>query len=137
MRRTVVLACLATLAACAPMDPAGPGGSEMANQPRARQCFTPSQVTNFRQGGDDRSIYLKVLNGDVFELQSGGCMDLNFANSIQITQELGDAGRVCVGDTTRLLSGGGSNLVNIPCRARVERRLTEAELAALPSRDRP
>ena len=136
MRRIAVLASLSALAACAPM-PGGPDGASTTGRTQARQCFTPSQVTNFRQGRDDRSIYLKVLNGDVYELTSGGCSDLNFTNSIQITQELGDPGRVCVGDTTRLLTGGGSNLVNIPCRARVERRLTEAELAALPSRDRP
>lgn len=135
MRRPAVLACLAALAACAPM-PGGPTRASNTDQTRIRQCFTPSQVTNFRQGGD-RSIYLKVLNGDVFELLSGNCPDLNFSNSIQITQELGDLGRVCVGDTTRLLADGGPNLVNIPCRARVERRLTEAEQAAMPSRDRP
>lgn len=136
MRRAAALACLFALAACAPM-PGGPEGASTADRGQVRPCFTPSQVTNFRQGRDDRSIYLRMLNGDVYELSSGGCSDLNFTNAIQITQELGDPGRVCVGDTTRLLTGGGSNLVNIPCRARVERRLTETELAALPSRDRP
>lgn len=136
MRRIAVLASLSALAACAPM-----AGSEtdpsMTAASGARQCFTPSQVTNFRQGGDDRSIYLKVLNRDVFELRSGGCTDLNFTNAIQIRQDLGDSSRICVGDTTQLISGSGSSLANIPCRARVERRLTEADIAAIPPRDRP
>ena len=134
--RAAALASLTLLSGCAPMG-AGQTGPTMASQDPARQCFSPSQVTNFRQGGDDRSIYLKVNTRDVYQLQSGGCSDLNFTNSIQISQQLGDASRVCVGDTARLVPGGGSNLVNLPCLARVEKKLTEAEIAALPGRDRP
>ncbi|AQR61051.1 hypothetical protein BZG35_04775 [Brevundimonas sp. LM2] len=120
--------------ACAPVD-AGRVASSGAASPAARQCFSQSQVTNFRQGQDER-IYLRVLNRDVFELQSFGGCDLERANAIQIGPEQGGSSRLCIGDRVRI-PNDGSDLVNVACRARITRMLTPAEVEALPSRDRP
>lgn len=138
MRRSAVLvwlAALAALAACAPTAPAGPNAG-VARQTLPRQCFDQSQVTNFRQG-DTRSLYIRVLNRDVYQISSGGCLDIDSANTLALTQDFGGSGRVCVGDTVRLYSEGGPRLTNSPCRARIDRKLTEAEIEALPSRQRP
>lgn len=131
-----VLAALATVAAgCAPAGgPPSPMSASASASASARQCFSQTQVTNFRQG-QDQKIYLRMLNRGVFELQSGGC-DLGLANAIQISLEHGGSSRVCTDDTVRILNDGG-DLVNIPCRARITRTLTPAEVEALPSRDRP
>jgi len=134
MRRSAILVCLTALAACAPLAPTGAEG-RVGQQASSRQCFFQSQVTNFRPG-DTQTVYIKVLNRDVFELTSGGCSDLDFTNTLAITQQFGNSGRFCVGDSVQLVTSGPS-LIHVPCRARVSRQLTEAELAALPSRQRP
>ncbi len=135
MRRYAVLLCLAAVAACAPTAPVHPE-AEVARQTRPRQCFDQSRVTNFRQG-DARSLYIRVLNRDVYQLSAGGCLDIDFAVTLAITQDFGGSGQVCVGDTVRLYTAGGPGVTDVPCRARIDRKLTEAEIEALPSRQRP
>ena len=121
-------------AACAP-TPAG-GGMQASNRaPRA--CFSTSQVSNFRSG-EDQTLYLRAGRGGVFELQSvGWCRDLDWANALVITSEFGGGSRLCTGDPVQIAYASGGAMPSGPCRARIVRQLTDAEIAALPGRSRP
>ena len=122
------------LSACAPGDvplaTVDAGGAE-------RACFIPDSVRNFRSAGDAQ-VYVRAGRGQVYELNSGFCRGLSSARSLALTAGPG-GGRACVGDSVEIaVSGPGLQGENdTRCRARVERRLTEAEVAALEPRLRP
>lgn len=104
----------------------------------ARRCFSTLQVQNFRQGRMDE-VYLRVGRNDVYRLDAiGGCGDLDFANRLAIVSDLGGAGsdRVCSYDTVRVIVPGSTSPASV-CRARISRKLTTEEVAALPERQRP
>jgi hypothetical protein len=131
------LGVLASLNACAPTaDTAGVGGDGTSQA--ARQCFSVSQVTNFRQGGAAQ-VFLRVGRNDVYELNSaGGCRDLDFANRLAITPDFsGSVGsRLCTGDSARVIVPGSASPSSF-CRVRITRKLTAEEIAALPGAHRP
>lgn len=119
----------AGLASCAPT--ASHEASSATSSPR--QCFYSRQVTSFR--GDDQTLYVRTQNRDVFELQSlGYCNDLDFSLTIAFLPGVMD--RLCAGDTTRIIASGGP-APQTPCRVRVIKKLTYAEIVALPDRNRP
>ena len=130
-------ACLLTvLGACAPMSDTA--GEAVAGGASARQCFNVSQVTNFRQGRADQ-VFLRVGRSDVYEMNAaGGCRDLDFASQLAITPDMGGAvgARLCTGDTARIIVPGSAAPDSV-CRARITRKLTTEEIAALPPRNRP
>lgn len=138
--RMIVLAGLgasAVLAACAPTAEPGPQASTGVEP--ARSCFNTLQVQNFRQGGPEQ-LYLRVGRDGVYRLDAvgGACNDLDFANRLALAPDLGGAGgdRVCSDDTVRVVVPGSTTAVSV-CRVRISRRLTPAEVAALPERQRP
>ncbi|HEV7229567.1 DUF6491 family protein [Brevundimonas sp.] len=137
IRSLPLAAALALLAAgCAP-TPGGDGATQTASRPE-RACFSVDQVRNFRQGGVGQ-VYVRAAGGDVFQLDSaGGCQDLGFAQRLAILPDGAGlaGGRVCTSDAVRIAVPGSTTSTDV-CRARVTRRLTEAEVAALPSRERP
>lgn len=122
------------LSACA----AGDMPSATVDGARAdRACFIPDTVRNFRSNGDAQ-VFVRVGRGEVYELNSGFCRGLSSARSLALGAGPG-GGRSCVGDSVEIAVAGpglqGEN--NSRCRARVERRLTAEELAALEPRLRP
>lgn len=136
MRRSIaLLVVLSGVAACAPTEGAAPGSGIGRPDGGARQCFQPDRITNFTRG-ETEQIYVKVLGGGVFALRSGGCPDLGNSNALLITPATGVGSQVCVGDSARITVPGTSFGPN-QCLARVERSLTEAEVEALPGRQRP
>lgn len=123
-----------TLAACAPGDvpPAtiGAPGS-------ARACFIPDTVRNFRPANDS-VVYVRAGRNEVYEVNSAFCRGLSNAQSIALSSGIG-GGSACVDDsiTIQLAGPGLASGDSSRCQARVTRRLTEEEVAALPSRLRP
>ncbi|MNH53431.1 hypothetical protein D3C73_51200 [compost metagenome] len=118
------------LSACAPTAADNDG----ARGPRSTQCFYADQVDNFR--GDNQTLYIQTRKKEVFELQTlGFCADIDFAFSIGFVPDAG-FNRLCTGDFSRILVSGGPT-PREPCRVQVVKKLTEAEVAALPARDRP
>lgn len=117
------------LSACAP--PAGTEGAKPST--RGQQCFYTDQVDNFR--GNNQTLYIRARNKDVFELQTlGYCADIDFAFSIGFVPD--GFNRLCTGDFSRIVVSGGATPY-APCRVQVVKKLTEAEVMALPARDRP
>lgn len=127
-------AAVLAVSGCAPT--AGEGGTtETAS---SRQCFFADEVRNFR-GGETQSIYVRDLRNQVFELRGAGfCRDLDYALALSIRPQTGGINRLCTGDWAEVaVAGGGATPSMGPCRVQVTRALTEAEVEALPSRQRP
>ena len=99
-----------------------------------RQCFYSDRVDNFR--GDNQTLYVRTRNKEVFELKTlGYCDNIDFAFGIAFLPNSG-INRLCTGDLSRIIVAGGGTPRD-QCRVQVVKKLTEAEVAALPSRDRP
>lgn len=137
--RMVVIASLglsAFVAACAPTSDS-PVQTASGAAP-AHSCFSTLQVQNFRQGRINE-VYLRVGRSDVYRLDAvAGCNDLDFANRLAIVPDFGGAAgdRVCSDDTVRVIVPGTASPASV-CRARISRKLTTEEVAALPERQRP
>jgi len=132
----VALGLVALLDACAPTP--GAAVDSAGDSVSARQCFNVSQVNNFRQGRTNQ-VFLRVGRSDVYELNAaGGCWDLDFANQLAIIPDLGGSAgsRLCSGDAARIIVPGSTAPGSV-CRARVTRKLTAEEIAALPDAQRP
>ncbi|MBU2168467.1 MAG: hypothetical protein KKF88_11585 [Alphaproteobacteria bacterium] len=113
-----------------------PGPDTAMNAQSSDTCFTSDRVINFRAGATP-SVYVKAIGGDVFELQTfGPCRDIDAAYSIGLAPLAGESYRTCVGDGIDLQVAAGGVAAN-RCRARVVKKLSEEEVAALPSRYRP
>ena len=140
--RVLLPACLAAataVAACAPVTPAAPGAAAAgAAATSARPCFFSSQIRNFRSDRNQR-IYVRTGRDEVFELvTTGACLDLDSAIGIALVQRFGaGSDRLCPSDQVDVIVSHPSPIHRGPCLARVERRLTAEEVAALPERSRP
>lgn len=132
MRRLVLLslpfvAALGGLTACAPS-----ASTDAAAMPE-RQCFQPSQVNNFR--ADQQNVYVRVGQSAVYAMQTtGACTDLDAAYEVAFVPLTG-ASSLCTGDRADIVQRG--SVRPSVCRVHIVNRLTEAEVAALPSRVRP
>lgn len=118
------------LAACAPT-----ASTERAESAAPeRQCLFQDQIQSFRVR--DQTIYLRGSGKAVFELEAAGyCRDLDDAMALAFLPQ-GGLTRLCTGDWTQVVPSGATRPVT-PCRVRIVKRLTDAEVAALPERDRP
>jgi len=130
--RTIILTGLglsALLGACAPTTERADGDVP----PRARQCFTVSQVSSFRQG-DPNQVFLRVGRNDVYEMDTVACLDLDFATRLALVPDTpGMAGtRLCTDDWARVVVPNSLS-PNAACRVRIARKLTDEEIAALPA----
>lgn len=128
------LGILTVLPSCAPVADGGMAGDA---PPRARQCFSVSQIDNFEQGRPDQ-VFLRVGRNNVYELNAaGGCTDLDFASRLALIPDSGTIGtRLCTDDWARVVVPGSTSQTTV-CRVRVSRKLTAEEIAALPANHRP
>lgn len=131
----VPLAGLIAGCAAAPGSTPGYGTSRARADAPERQCFFRQEVDNFRSG-DGPSLYLKVRGSGVYQLTTaGGCTDLDNAYRLAIVPEMG-ASRLCTDEWATLAVPGSAAPIQT-CRARIDKKLTDAEVAALPARYRP
>ena len=124
---------LAALAGCAapPSNPAA-----VPTSTAERQCLFQNDVESFRVRSSDQTVFVRGIGKAVFELQvSGACRDMDHAMGMAFWPQRG-LDRLCTGDTTQIMFSGGTPPAT-PCRARIVKKLSEAEIAALPDRDRP
>ncbi|MFN3670055.1 MAG: hypothetical protein ACK4VY_12160 [Brevundimonas sp.] len=121
------------LTACAPVPEGGMTGGEA----RARQCFGIDRIDNFEVGRPDQ-LFVRADRDAVFELNTVGCDSLNVTpQRLALVPDYATAGRLlCTGDWARIVTPESQSPASA-CRARVSHRLTEAEVAALPARQRP
>lgn len=116
--------------------PASVPASVQVEEPTTpRQCFSTVQVRNFRTA-NAQTVYLKVGHDTVYELNTAGaCTDVDGAYQLAIVSEDGGS-RLCSGDWATIVVPGSARPVQ-QCRVRISKVLSDAEVAALPARDRP
>lgn len=125
---------LGALAACAPMTAPGADAAATAST-GARKCLFQDDVRSFRVSRESRSVYVRGLGKTVYRLEvMGACPELADALAIGFAP-LSGGNNLCTGDYTRLVVGGSH--APLPCSVRMTGALSEAEVAALPERDRP
>lgn len=136
MRRSIALLLAAAgLAACAPAAGSAPDSALATSRSGPGQCFDPARIVNYARG-ESGVIYVRAQNGDVFGISGAGCPDIGAGISISITPTIGIGSRLCVGDDAHVVTPA-AGFGPARCRARVQSALTEAEIEALPSRQRP
>jgi len=130
VRTALIVATLAlsAVAACAPSSPA------LTQSGSQRTCFFAQEVDSFASS-DDRQVYVRTSRNEVFELTTMGCTNVDWSHQIGIAPR-GGGTSICSSMDADLivpdLPGGRTT-----CPVTGVRRLTDAELAALPERDRP
>ncbi|MDZ4052230.1 MAG: DUF6491 family protein [Phenylobacterium sp.] len=127
----LVLAAL-TVTACAPT--AAPGDLAASGQTGpARECFFTRNVSGF-SAPDDETLYLRVGVRDVYQMQMfSPCPDMDWAQRLAVVSRSGSS--VCRGMDATIISPGP--LGEQRCMVRAVRKLTPAEVEALPRGSRP
>lgn len=129
----VVLSAMTGLMACAPVSAPSEGATSTAAA--ARKCVFQRDVRSFRVSADGRNVYVRELDKTIYRLEvAGSCPELRDTMAIGFAP-MGGTSSLCTGDYTRLVAGGSPSA--IPCSVRMAGALTDAEVAALPERDRP
>lgn len=126
---------LLALASAAPQaaakSPAEPA-AKPASKP-ARQCFWANQVNSFASD-DDRHVYVRVGVKDIYELEMfGRCHDIDWTQKIGIVSRGGST--ICSGLDAEIIAP--SPIGPQRCQVSKVRKLSEAEIKALPKRARP
>lgn len=104
-----------------------------AAAPEKRACFHASNVNGFR-ASDDRTVYLRVGVRDVYRLDlMSPCADVNWSERIGIVHR--GSPWICSGLDAEIVAP--SPIGPHACPVQTLRKLTPAELAALPKKDRP
>lgn len=119
-------------AACAPA--AKPGDlAAAATAPQARECFFTRSVNGF-SAPDDETLYLRVGVRDVYQMQMfSSCPDMDWAQKLAIVSRSGSS--ICRGTDATIISPGP--LGEQRCMVRAVRKLTPAEVEAMPRGSRP
>lgn len=121
----------AAVAACAPTS--APGSKPPGQQTDARTCFRTMNVRNFSADGD-QTLYVRTAANEVVQVSTfGGCRGLDTALAIELRPQDGFS-QLCTGDFSTLRVVQPARDV---CRVQVVKKLSDAEVAALPSRVRP
>ena len=102
-------------------------------QADARVCFRTMNMRGFSADGD-KTLYVRTAAREVLQFDTlGGCRGLDTAIAIDLRSQDGFR-QLCTGDFSTL------NIMrptDTACRVQVVKQLSEAEVAALPSRTRP
>lgn len=141
--KTVAL-CLcasAAVAACAPPPAAPDPGSSLAQAqaqapaPAPRQCFFAGNVNSYREAGPE-AVNLRVGASQVWRLELfGNCPDIRWSFGRIALQQRGGGSSICGGMQVDVLTNDAGRVRR--CPVRTVRRLSEGEVAALPSDQRP
>jgi hypothetical protein len=122
------------LAACAAPAPGEPNPAS-ASKAGPRQCFFASNVNNFAEV-DDRAVNVRVGASQIWRLDfQGQCPDIQWSSSAIGLRQRGGGGAICDGFDVDVITTGGSGIPTCPVRS--VRRLSQAEIAALPSAQKP
>ncbi|ODT89440.1 DUF6491 family protein [Phenylobacterium sp. SCN 70-31] len=119
-------------AAAAPLAVARSPDEPAAAKP-ARQCFWTRQVNNFASE-DGRTVNVRVGVKDVYQFQlMGPCGDVEWNTKIAIRSRGGS--QICSGLDAEIISP--TSIGPQTCPVTNVRKLTDAEIAALPKRAKP
>jgi hypothetical protein len=131
--RTPALAFAAlVLSACAPTSAPGDLATS-STTPQGRECFFTRSVSGFSAPSDE-TLYVRVGVRDVYEMQMfGPCLNMDWAQGLAVVSRSGSS--ICRGTDATIISPGP--LGEQRCDVRAVRKLTSAEVEALPPGRRP
>jgi len=127
---TIVVAAASFLAATTGLakSPAEPAETKARGQ-----CFWTHQVHNFASA-DDRVVNLRVGVKEVYQLEMfGRCQDVDWSQNIAIVSR--GSSSICTGLDATIITP--SPIGPMRCPVKTVRKLTEAEIKALPRGSRP
>ena len=105
-----------------------------ADSGKAEQCFLGANVDGFN-APDDHTVYLSANVHDVYRLDlMGSCTGLSFREGIGLERTPGSSWICSPLDATIIYNDHG---IHQRCPVTAIHKLTPAELAALPKKDRP
>ena len=100
-----------------------------------RQCFYSSNMSSFKEAGD-RAVYIRVGVKDLYRLDLfSTCHDLRWAQTIGV--ESRGSSWICSGSNSDAVLIVPSTLGPERCMVTDVKKLTDAEIDALPRKDRP
>jgi polynucleotide 5'-kinase involved in rRNA processing len=136
LRTILSLAAAGILAAtAAPFGAAARSPDEAAakSDAKPRQCFSTSRINNFASD-DPRILNVRVGMKDIYQFEMmGRCHEIDWNNKIAVRSRAGSY--ICTGLDAEVISPTAIGPQTCPV-TRI-RKLTEAEIAALPKRARP
>jgi hypothetical protein len=98
-----------------------------------RQCFATSRISNFASD-DPRILNVRVGVKDIYQFEMmGRCHELDWNHKIAVRSRAGSY--ICTGLDAEVISP--TAIGSQTCPVSKVRKLTEAEIAALPKRARP
>ena len=128
----ILLAAAVGLALAIPAAAKSPLEGAQKAKPRS-QCFWTRQVNNFASS-DDRIDNIRVGVKDIYQLEMlGRCEDVDWNHEIAIRSRGSDY--ICAGIDAEIISP--TPIGPRRCPVKSIRKLTEAEVKALPKRARP
>lgn len=123
---------VAALGLAVPQAATAQAPAESKAKPK-RQCFWTSQVNNFA-AQDDRVVNVRVGVKDVYRLEIfGTCPEIDWTQKIALVSRPGST--ICTGLDAELIVP--SAIGPQRCPVRTVRKLTPAEVAALPPKAKP
>lgn len=128
---------IALIAAAASLLAANVGLAKTPQEPTAAkprgQCFWTHEIYNFASD-DERIVNLRVGVKDVYQLEMfGRCQDIDWTQNIAVVSRGGSS--ICTGLDATIIAP--SPIGPMRCPVKTVRKLTEAEIKALPKRSRP
>ena len=119
----LMLAAAQPAAATTPLEPGEP----------KRQCFWANRVNNFASA-DGRTVNVRVGVKDVYQFEMfGRCHDVDWSHRIALVSRTGSS--ICSGFDAEIVTPSAIGPQRCPIRN--VRKLTPAEIKALPKRARP
>lgn len=107
-------------------------------RPRPRYCFNIDQVHGYSTPSN-QIFYVQAQHRQIYEVRPvSACRWMDYSEQLEIRPGIGEPSltRLCEGDAAELHVPGGDRR-DERCRIRIERRLSEQEIAALPAEARP
>ena len=132
LKFALAAASLLALSAAAPQQAAAAKGDAVSPKP-ARQCFWTHRIDGFA-APNDRVVNVRVGVREVYQFEFlGPCTDIDWAQRIAVVSR--GSSHICEGIDAEVIAP--SPIGPQRCPVRTVRKLTPAEIKALPKRGRP
>ena len=127
----------ATLSLFAACSVAGAAAAQAPQSTARNQCWRSEDFQAFRPI-DDRSFYIRVSINEYWRIEmQGTCPELQYPDARLITQVRG-SNMICSAlDWDLRVGQGGPGGFAVPCIVKSQTRLTAAEVAAIPKKQKP
>jgi hypothetical protein len=118
------------------LSSAAPQMAKAADKPGGQQCFNTSMLNGFN-APNDQTLYIRVGVNDVYRLDlAPGCTDIAFKQDIGLRSTPPGDSFICTPLQMEIVYHGPGGIPE-RCQVNAMHKLTPAEYAALPKRDRP